>query len=388
VTTQAIKLATILGARPQFIKAAPVSRAIANSSSSTSGIGASADLHIDEVLIHTGQHYDEEMSDVFFKSLKLKAPKHNLHVGSASHGKQLGRMIEGLEAVLEDEHPDLVLVYGDTNSTLAGALIADRLHIPVIHVEAGLRSFNRRMPEEANRVLTDHLSSLLFAPTPTAVDNLRAEGITQGVHLVGDVMQEAALLNAKIAESESVILQNLGLAPKEYSLATVHRAENTDDVSRLSRIVRALLKIAQSQVVVWPMHPRTRRSFSPKDLDTFAKAGLRVIGPANYLDMLALEKNANVILTDSGGVQKEAYWFHVPCVTLREETEWVETVESGWNRLAGASEDSIYSAFNGAQRQVYEDSSHAGSQPLASELIVKQIKIFVSSQIRKPVGAR
>jgi UDP-GlcNAc3NAcA epimerase len=386
VTTQAIKLATILGARPQFVKAAPVSRAIANSSAS--GIGTSADLPIDEVLIHTGQHYDEEMSEVFFKSLKLKAPKHNLHVGSASHGKQLGRMIEGLEAVLEDEHPDLVLVYGDTNSTLAGALIADRLHIPVIHVEAGLRSFNRRMPEEGNRVLTDHISSLLFAPTPTAVENLRAEGITQGVHLVGDVMQEAALLNARIAESESVILQNLGLATKEYSLATVHRAENTDDASRLSGIVRALLKIAQSQAVVWPMHPRTRRSFSAEDLSNFATAGLRVIGPANYLDMLALEKNANVILTDSGGVQKEAYWFQVPCITLRDETEWVETVESGWNRLAGATEDSIYSAFNGAHRGVYERSSRPSAQPLASELIVKQIKIFVSNQIRKPVGAR
>jgi UDP-GlcNAc3NAcA epimerase len=377
---------TILGARPQFIKAAPVSRAIANS---RSGTGSEADdLPIEEVLVHTGQHYDEEMSDVFFKSLKLKAPKHNLHVGSASHGKQLGRMIEGLEAVLEGEHPDLVLVYGDTNSTLAGALIADRLHIPVIHVEAGLRSFNRSMPEEANRVLTDHLSSLLFAPTPTAVDNLRAEGIIRGVHLVGDVMHEAALLNAKIADSESIILQSLGLTPNEYSLATVHRAENTDDASRLSGIVRALLKIAQSQVVVWPMHPRTRRSFSAEDLRTFAKAGLRVIGPANYLDMLALEKNANVILTDSGGVQKEAYWFHVPCVTLRDETEWVETIESGWNRLAGASEDKIYSAFNAAHRKVYEDSSRTGAEPSASELIVKQIKAFVSDQIRKPVGAR
>jgi UDP-GlcNAc3NAcA epimerase len=386
VTNHPIKLVTILGARPQFIKAAPVSRAIANSSS---GIGSKADdLPIEEVLVHTGQHYDEEMSDVFFKSLKLKAPKHNLHVGSASHGKQLGRMIEGLEAVLVGEHPDLVLVYGDTNSTLAGALIADRLHIPVIHVEAGLRSFNRRMPEEANRVLTDHLSSLLFAPTPTAIENLRAEGIIQGVHLVGDVMHEAALLNAKIADSESIILQNLGLTPKEYSLATVHRAENTDDASRLSGIVRALLKIAQSQVVVWPMHPRTRRSFSAEDLSTFAKAGLRVIGPANYLDMLVLEKNANVVLTDSGGVQKEAYWFHVPCITLRDETEWVETVESGWNRLAGASEDSIYSAFNTAYRQVYADTSRPGPRPLASELIVKQIKIFVSNQIRKPVGAR
>jgi UDP-GlcNAc3NAcA epimerase len=389
VTTEAIKLATIVGARPQFIKAAPVSRAIEHSSSSTPVMGASSDqIHIDEVLIHTGQHYDEEMSDVFFKSLKLKNPKHNLHVGSASHGKQLASMLEGLETVLESEHPDLVLVYGDTNSTLAGALISDRLQIPVIHVEAGLRSFNRRMPEEANRILTDHISSLLFAPTPTAVGNLRAEGISEGVHLVGDVMHEAALSNAMLAESESTILQNLGLAPQRYSLATVHRAENTDDPSRLSGITRALLKISRSQAVVWPMHPRTRRGFSADDLSAFATAGLRVIGPADYLDMLALEKNANVILTDSGGVQKEAYWFHVPCVTLREETEWVETVESGWNHLAGASEDSISSAFDDAHRRVHQDSSHPLAYPLASELIVKQIKIFVSNHIRKPVVAR
>jgi UDP-GlcNAc3NAcA epimerase len=271
---------------------------------------------------------------------------------------------------------------------LAGALISDRLQIPVIHIEAGLRSFNRRMPEEANRILTDHISSLLFAPTPTAVGNLRAEGISEGVHLVGDVMHEAALSNAMLAESESTILQTLGLAPQRYSLATVHRAENTDDPSRLSGITRALLKISRSQAVVWPMHPRTRRGFSADDLSAFATAGLRVIGPADYLDMLALEKNANVILTDSGGVQKEAYWFHVPCVTLREETEWVETVESGWNHLAGASEDSISSAFDDAHRRVHQDSSHPLAYPLASELIVKQIKIFVSNHIRKPVVAR
>lgn len=352
-------------------------------------IGPSADdLQIDEIIIHTGQHYDEEMSDIFFKSLNLKTPKHNLQVGSASHGKQLARMLEALETVLESEHPDLVLVYGDTNSTLAGALISDRLQIPVIHVEAGLRSFNRRMPEEANRILTDHIASLLFAPTTTAVDNLRAEGITEGVHLVGDVMHEAAVLNAKVAESGSAILQNLGLVPQDYSLATVHRAENTDDPSRLSGIIRALLKIAQSHPVVWPMHPRTRRALSTDDLDVFAAAGLQVTGPANYLDMLVLEKNASVILTDSGGVQKEAFWFHVPCVTLREETEWVETVESGWNHLAGASEDSICSAFKDAHRRVYQDGSPSLTHPLASELIARQIKIFASHHLRKPVVSR
>ena len=382
---QAIKLATIVGARPQFIKAAPVSRAIAAGRSSRATDAHAPELEIDELLIHTGQHYDHEMSEVFFKALNLKTPKYNLEVGSASHGKQLARMLEGLEQVLENERPDMVLVYGDTNSTLAGAITADRLQIPVIHVEAGLRSFNRRMPEEVNRVLTDHISSLLFAPTRTAVSNLATEGISKEVHLVGDVMHEAALLNGVIAEKKSEILKNLTLARKSYSLATVHRAENTDDPSRLSGIVRALLKIAQSEPVVWPMHPRTRQCLSPAELDRFAAAGLRVIPPATYLDMLLLEKEANVILTDSGGVQKEASWFQVPCVTLREETEWIETVESGWNQIAGACDESIYKAFESAHRRVHNNARHQLPEQLASELIVKQIKIFAANHIRKPV---
>ena len=386
---QSIKLATILGARPQFIKAAPVSQAIAANQSAAHSTGADFEgLEIDEILIHTGQHYDQGMSDTFFNSLNLKTPRYNLGVGSGSHGKQLAKMFEGLEAVLGIEHPDLVLVYGDTNSTLAGALIADRLQIPVIHVEAGLRSFNRSMPEESNRILTDHLSSLLFAPTRTAVNNLLVEGITKEVHLVGDVMQEAAIVNGRVAERKSKILQSLGLAHKGYSLATVHRAENTDDPLRLAGIVQALLKISHSEPVVWPMHPRTRQRVSKEELERFASAGLLVIPPATYLDMLALEQKANVILTDSGGVQKEASWFQVPCVTLREETEWIETVESGWNHLAGTSAESICKAFERARHRVDHGFYQQFSGPLASQLIVDQIKIFAANHIRKPVTVR
>jgi len=324
-----MKIATIVGARPQFVKASPVSCAIAESNLRS----RPPEVVIDEVLIHTGQHYDYEMSGVFFESLGLRSPKHNLGVGSGSHGEQLGKMIERLETALNTEKPELVLVYGDTNSTLAGAIVADRLHIPVAHVEAGLRSFNRRMPEESNRVLTDHLSSLLFAPTPTAVKNLEREGITAGVHLVGDVMYEAAVNHVEIAEEKSTILQRLEIAPKKFSLLTVHRAENTDDSARMSRILAAVLEISQVECVVWPMHPRTRQRISATSYeDLVADGAIKIIDPLPYLDMLLLEKSANVILTDSGGVQKEAMWFRVPCVTLRDETEWVETVESGWNQ--------------------------------------------------------
>jgi UDP-N-acetylglucosamine 2-epimerase len=368
-----MKIASIVGARPQFIKASPVSRAI-EESNLRAGPGITL---VDEILIHTGQHYDYEMSDVFFESLDLRLPKHNLGVGSGSHGEQLARMIERLETVLKAEGPDLVLVYGDTNSTLAGAIVADRLHIPVVHVEAGLRSFNRRMPEESNRVLTDHLSSLLFAPTQTAVDNLRREGITMGVFLVGDVMYEAAISHGEIAEEKSTVLRRLAIAPKNFSLVTIHRAENTDDSDRMSRILSAVLEISQLECVVWPMHPRTRQRISAKSLKDLTDGGMRIIDPVPYLDMLLLEKSANVILTDSGGVQKEAMWFRVPCVTLRDETEWIETVESGWNKIAGSRKEDIVALFDGATRRTSKSEPPRGAEELASELIVQHLRNYV-----------
>lgn len=331
-----MKLVDIVGARPQFIKVAPVLRTIAQHNQEH------PDHPIQEVLVHTGQHYDYAMSGVFFDELGLKPPDYHLSVGSGSHGYQTGEMLKRVEEVLLVEKPDLVMVYGDTNSTLAGALAAAKLHIPVAHVEAGLRSFNRRMPEEVNRVLTDHISALLFCPTQTAVENLRQEGITQGVHLVGDVMYDAVLQYLDLAERKSCVLEILGLEPKGYALATVHRAENADDPRRLQGIFAGLEKIARAGlVVILPLHPRTRRQAEAMGLSL---DGVHVLEPVSYLDMLLLEKNARVILTDSGGVQKEAFFFRVPCVTLREETEWIETVEAGWNTLVGCDPERICQA--------------------------------------------
>lgn len=312
-----MKLLTVVGARPQFVKAAPVSRALAEGG-------------IDEVLVHTGQHHDSQMSQVFFDELDIPAPRHNLEIHGGGHGDMTGRMLTALEPIVMAERPDMVLVYGDTNSTLAGALVASKLHIPIAHVEAGLRSFNRRMPEEINRILTDHLSALLLCPTRTAVDNLAAEGITQGVHMVGDVMYDATLLARRIAESRSQILSTLGLAPSAYALATVHRAENTDDPARLATILDWLRAQARAQRVVLPIHPRTRTRAAAAGLDF---AGIVTCDPVGYIDMACLLGHANAVYTDSGGVQKEAYFHRTPCVTLRDETEWVETIECGWNRL-------------------------------------------------------
>ena len=314
------KAVTVLGARPQFIKCAPVSRELRKVAT--------------EILVHTGQHYDENMSEIFFRELEIPEPDHNLGVGSGPQGAQTGEMLKGIEQVLVRESPDYVLVYGDTNSTLAGALAAAKLHIPLAHVEAGLRSYNRKMPEEVNRVLTDHIAALLFCPTETAVKNLAQEGITKGVHLVGDVMYDALLHNIGIAERKSKILEHLQLKPKAYFLATVHRAENTDESENLRSIFRAFAELVScGQVVVFPVHPRTRKQLDA--LGIALDARLKMIDPVSYLEMLWLEKNARVIMTDSGGVQKEACWLQVPCITLREETEWVETVQAGWNVLAG-----------------------------------------------------
>jgi len=337
-----LRIVSIVGARPQFIKAATVSRAIAAHNQ------AGAGTVIDEKLVHTGQHYDENMSQVFFDELEIPHPAYNLGVGSGTHAEQTGRTLERTEKVLLEERPDIVLVYGDTNSTLAGALAATKLNMPVAHVEAGLRSFVRAMPEELNRVVTDHISRLLFCPTPTAVANLAREGISRGVHQVGDVMYDSVLFHArKAAPLEESMLRRLGLAPKAYYLATVHRAENTDHRERLAGIFAAFDRIASEACpVVVPLHPRTVKYLRQYGLEV-GKFVL-VIDPASYLEIVVLEKNARQVLTDSGGVQKEAYFLGVPCVTLRDETEWVETVEAGWNILAGFSSDAIVAAVNRA----------------------------------------
>lgn len=313
-----MKIVTVVGARPQFVKAAPVSKALR--------------LRHTEVLVHTGQHYDRALSDLFFEEMDIPRPDHELGVGSGSHGRQTGQMLIGIEDVLLAVRPDWVLVYGDTNSTLAGALAAVKLGIPVAHVEAGLRSFNRAMPEEHNRILTDHCTDLLLCPTQTAVDLLRGEGVTAGVHLVGDVMYDAALQFADVARQRSTILAELGLTPKGYALATLHRPYNTDDPSRLKEVLAAL--DALDMPVILPLHPRTRSRLAEPGDTRYAIRNTQYLPPVGYLDMLALEQSAALILTDSGGVQKEAYFFAVPCVTLRPETEWVETVAAGWNRLA------------------------------------------------------
>lgn len=295
-------------------------------------------------MIHTGQHYDEEMSAVFFRELDIPEPDYNLEVGSGSHGRQTGQMLTRIEEVLLEEQPDGVLVYGDTNSTLAGALAAVKLQIPVAHVEAGLRSFNREMPEEHNRVLTDHCADLLFCPTQSAVNWLAQEGITQGVHLVGDVMYGAVLYNVGLAQERSTILNELDLHPQDFLLATLHRPYNTDNVQRLENILAAFLEIGEP--IIFPVHPRTRQRITALNRE-FDRSNIRMIAPVSYLDMLVLEQNARLILTDSGGVQKEAYFMAVPCITLRPETEWVETVQSGWNLLADADPEKIVSTATG-----------------------------------------
>lgn len=332
-----MKIVTIVGARPQFIKAAAVSRTIRDDYAG----------NVSEVLVHTGQHYDANMSKVFFDELDIPHPKYNLDISGGQHGAMTGRMLETIEKVLLEEKPDWVLIYGDTNSTLAGALAAAKLHIPLAHVEAGLRSFNMRMPEEINRIVADRVSNRLFCPTETAVKNLKAEGVENGVHNVGDVMYDVALFYRDKAKQQSKILHALSLPERGFALATCHRAENTDDPARLGEIVHALAQLATSLPVVLPLHPRTRKLIADYGLANRLGA-VKVVEPLPFLDMVALEQAAKVILTDSGGVQKEAYFYGVPCVTMRDETEWVETVEMGWNRLVGAKSAAILSATNSA----------------------------------------
>jgi UDP-N-acetylglucosamine 2-epimerase len=357
-----MKVVTVIGARPQFVKAAPVSRAFA-----APGVG------IEEVVVHTGQHYDPQMSAVFFEQLRLEIPKYNLEVGSGSHGEQTSEILRKTERVILDEQPDAVMVYGDTNSTLAGALAAAKLNVPVAHVEAGLRSFNRRMPEEINRVITDHVSRWLFAPTQTAVENLRREGIQDGVYHVGDVMFEAVLDHSELASASSRILETLNLQPKQYVLVTVHRAENTDDPKRLRGIVDALRRLGERETIIWPVHPRTRKALSGVN---GSLRNVMLTEPAGYFDMLVLERNSRLVLTDSGGVQKEACWLQVPCVTLRDETEWVETVAAGWNQLAGADPDRILTAVRRAET-LSQNGGRTGDQRGASALIATALTAFV-----------
>lgn len=381
-----MKIATIVGARPQFIKAAALSRAISEFNRSLLCKGPEASKRrIREILIHTGQHYDYLMDRVFFEELEIPEPHYHLGVGSASHGRQTARMLEGLEEVLEKERPDLTIVYGDTNSTLAGALAAAKLHLPVAHVEAGLRSFDRHMPEEINRVLTDHLSTFLFCPTETAVRNLAKEGIKDGkatvVRKVGDVMYDSILRYSRLADQKATVLKDLGFEPeatgqgvevpkRSYYLATLHRAENTDDPKRLRSILSALDEIAKGVPVILPLHPRTKKRIEAQHLTSKTRR-LTIIQPVSYLNMLQLEKHALAILTDSGGVQKEAYWHGVPCLTLREETEWVETAISGRNLIVGTNKEQIIETLKTLQevRPKRRDEGLWGSGKAASEII-------------------
>jgi UDP-GlcNAc3NAcA epimerase len=326
-----LRILSVVGNRPQFIKSGPLSLALRNAG-------------IDEIVLHTGQHYDRGLSDVFFDELGLDRPAHRLEAGSGTHAEQTARMLPGIERAVEDEQPDVLLVYGDTNSTLAGALAAAKLNVPVGHVEAGLRSFDRTMPEEINRIVVDRISAILFCPSDVAVANLAAEGIREGVHEVGDVMYDANLRLAPIARERSDALAAAGVEPGEYLVLTLHRAANTEPEA-LGRIASALRRIDEH--VVFPAHPRTTAALAATGISL--DSSVRVLPPAGYLDFAALASQARLVLTDSGGVQKEAYWYGVPCVTLRRTTEWVETVATGWNRLVGTDPDLIVQAVRDAR---------------------------------------
>ncbi|MGB4341710.1 MAG: UDP-N-acetylglucosamine 2-epimerase (non-hydrolyzing) [Dysgonamonadaceae bacterium] len=320
-----MRIASIVGVRPQFIKASVVSRELRK--------------RHEEILIHTGQHYDYEMNQVFFEELGVPEPDYYLGVGSGSHGFQTGEMLKKIEEVLVNEKSDLVLTYGDTNSTLAGALAASKLHIKTAHVESGLRSFDRSMPEEINRILIDHCSDILFCPTKNAVENLKNEGIKENVYLTGDVMVDSLLYNRETAEKKSTILTDLGLRSKGYIVATIHRASNTDNKENLQNIVEALSEL--NETIVFPLHPRTENLLKEYGLYNKLKSSVILTQPLGFFEFIKLMGHAKMILTDSGGVQKEAYVLKVPCITLRENTEWVETVEEGWNVLVGTDKDKL-----------------------------------------------
>ena len=346
-----MKLVTIIGARPQIIKAAALSRAIRNHYAD----------QIQEVIVHTGQHYDDNMSQVFFDELQIPRPDYNLHVGSASHGVQTARMTEGIEELLIKEQPDFIVLYGDTNSTLAGAVAAAKIHVPIVHIEAGLRSFNKSMPEEINRIVCDHCSTLLFTPTKAGLDNLKREGFPMDnngpftinnpkVYHCGDIMYDNSLHFANIAEKKTDIIQRLELKGKPFILATIHRDSNTDYPERLSAIFDSLIELSKESPIVLPLHPRTAKLLktnlsNEKQTLIFSSNNIKLIPPVSFLEMIALERHAQLVMTDSGGVQKEAYFFKKPCIILRPETEWVEIVQTGNAILADANEGRIMQAW-------------------------------------------
>lgn len=373
------KLLTIIGARPQIIKAAAISRAIDNHYKK----------QIREIILHTGQHYDSNMSEVFFTELNIPKPDQNLCVGSSLQGKQTAKMIEGIEQSLLDEKPDYILLYGDTNSTLAGAVAASKLHIPIAHIEAGLRSFNRKMPEEINRVTCDHLSTLLFSPTKTGFNNLLHEGFSQhnkspftaenpGIFHCGDVMYDNSLYFSEVAAKKSSILTQYELEKNQYVLVTLHRDHNTDIPENLSSIFKALLSIAENKKIILPLHPRTKAKLDlglHKELVNHIEhsENLNIISPVSFLDMIQLERHASLIMTDSGGVQKESYFFNKPCVILRPETEWVEVLETGKAALTGASYENITKAFNRLINTSQKDFPQIFGDGHAAEFILKTL---------------
>lgn len=355
-----MKIFTVIGARPQFVKAAALSREFEKHDG------------IEEVIVHTGQHFDQKMSGIFFDEMQIPKPKYNLQINSLSHGAMTGRMLEGIEELLVKEKPDLLLVYGDTNSTIAGALAAKKIHIPVGHVEAGLRSFNMAMPEEINRILTDRISDLLLCPTQQAIENLNAEGfknIDSEVLLVGDVMQDAALFYATISESRASVSKQINL-PEKFALATIHRAENTDDQIRLTQIVEGLNEIHRNEMeIILPLHPRTKKMLEKFSLNL----DVNVIEPVGYFDMVELLKKSSLVLTDSGGLQKEAFFFESPCITLRDQTEWVELIENNVNMLAGANKMDILNAFTKMKNVKVDASLNLYGGGKASENIVTEL---------------
>ena len=355
-----MKILTVIGARPQFVKAATVSRALRKS-------------NIQEVIVHTGQHHDQNMSQVFFDEMEIPTPHYNLEIQGLNHGAMTGRMLEKIEEVLVTEKPDYVLVYGDTNSTLAGALAAVKLHIPVAHVEAGLRSFDMKMPEEVNRILTDRISNVLFCPTQTAIDNLNKEGfdnMDSKIVLSGDVMYDAVLFYRQKIKTHSTVIQKENLQGKSFVLVTIHRAENTNDPSRLMEICEALNEIQKERQVVLPLHPRTKAYLQSQNLKLDAK----IIDPVGYFDMLALLENCNLVMTDSGGLQKEAYFFNKYCITFRDQTEWVELVQAKANSIVGADKSKILSAYHAHKNSKLTDQKPLYGNGNAAKLIAEYFK--------------
>jgi len=354
------KILTIIGARPQFIKCAPVSRTIRR--------------NFTEILLHTGQHYDKNMSEVFFEELDIPKPHINLDIGSGTHGEQTGRMLVEIEKVILAEKPSAVIVYGDTNSTLAGALAGSKLLVPVFHIEAGLRSYNIKMPEEQNRIIADKLSTLLFCPTENAVENLKRENISDGVFNVGDVMYDSVLQNIKVAEKKSTIMNQLGINFKEYILATIHRAENTNEREKLSNIMNALK--SSGELTVFPIHPRTRKYIN--EYGICISENIKLIDPVSYFDMLVLEKNAKKIITDSGGIQKEAFFLDSPCIIARDETEWTELIDIGANTLAGTDTGKLLEKINTFDGKKTETKSQLYGDGNSAVKILKHITDFLS----------